>query len=161
MSSAWLSSHLSDGKLLSPVVFRLCNHFFLEFLGVMFRYTPIPRTAHLAPDLFETHALWWSGLPWLHHPPEPWPISCPSVPSDSLEQCPEPPVCALHSNQIGISRRVILRSQNCYELLLICTVFSIDSDTLKTRKLRVIPRFYSPKTFRTLLAQNNAVRHVS
>ena len=30
----------------------------------------------LAPDLFQTHALWWSCPPWLHHPPEFWPTSC-------------------------------------------------------------------------------------
>jgi len=52
--------------------------------GVSWRHVPtsIPRTTRLAPDLFQTYALWWSGPPWLH-PPESWPNSCPSV----LLQC--------------------------------------------------------------------------
>jgi len=47
-----------DGKSLSPIVFRLCNHFFLEFLGVMFRLTPIPRTVHHMPLIFSRHILY-------------------------------------------------------------------------------------------------------
>ncbi|KAG5327787.1 YI31B protein, partial [Pseudoatta argentina] len=53
--------------------------------------------------------------------------------------------CMLH--QLEISRRVILCDQNCYKLLLTCTVFSIDSDIKKIRKL--MSRFCSPKKFRT------------
>ena len=44
----------------------------------------------LASDLFEKHALWWSGLLWLHHSPES--NSCPSVSSDVPLENPEPPV---------------------------------------------------------------------
>ena len=82
-------------NLLLPIAFRLCNHSFLKFHSVMFRRTPIPRTARLVVSLpIFSHAIWWSGPPWLHHPPE----SCPSVSSDVLlEQRSEPPICALHT----------------------------------------------------------------
>ena len=75
-----------------------CTISFLKFLGVMFRRTSIPRIARIhgfAPDLFETHALWWSSPPWIHLL-EYWLNSCPLVSPDiSLEQCSES--LALHA----------------------------------------------------------------
>jgi len=58
-SPGWVS-HLPDGKPLLPFTFRLCNHSFPEFRGVMFRRTPIPRTARLAVSLliFSRHMLY-------------------------------------------------------------------------------------------------------
>jgi len=71
-SPDWVS-HLSDGKLLSPIAFGCaitpfwsfvascsCNHSFPEFRGVIFRRTSIPWTAHLAVlfPIFSRHMLY-------------------------------------------------------------------------------------------------------
>ncbi|XP_018371806.1 PREDICTED: uncharacterized protein LOC108766801 [Trachymyrmex cornetzi] len=45
-----------------------------------------------------TITLAWLSPPWLHHPPESWPNSCPLLPAEiPLEQRPEPPGCASHT----------------------------------------------------------------
>jgi len=54
---AWLNQFFPMENLCRQS--RLGCHSFLEFLGVMFRRTPQSRGLRgLAPDLFETHALW-------------------------------------------------------------------------------------------------------
>jgi len=119
-SPGWVS-HLPDGKPLSPIAFRLCNQSFLEFRGVMFRRTPIPRIACLTVSLpiYSRHAIWWSGSSWLDHLLESWSNSCPSVFLSNNAHSPRYVPCTVRL--IGISRRVILCGQNCYELPLICT----------------------------------------
>ncbi|KYN41747.1 hypothetical protein ALC56_03890 [Trachymyrmex septentrionalis] len=71
--------------------------------GVSWRHVPTHTnpadctSRGLVLDLFKTHALWWSSPPWLHHPPESWLNSCPSVPSNiHLKQRPEPLIRTLH-----------------------------------------------------------------
>ncbi|XP_018392969.1 PREDICTED: uncharacterized protein LOC108772023, partial [Cyphomyrmex costatus] len=50
----------------------------------------------LNPNVFKKHDLWWKGPPWLQNPPESWPESRHSIPSDvTLEQRSDPPVLSL------------------------------------------------------------------
>jgi len=101
-SPGWIN-HFPNGKSLLPIAFRLCNHSFLKFHSVMFRRTPISRTARLAISLpIFSHAIWWSGPLWLHHPPE----SCPPMFFSNNVQSLRYVLCI--PCPIGISRCVIL-----------------------------------------------------